>query len=141
MWDRRARVVEHHDGDSVVAILDQGFGDTKKIDVRLLGVYAPELKQVGGPETSQFVTDWLARQPLTEWPVVVTTARMKRSDREQTTLGRWVATVTSLDGSENLNLDVIQFVAEQGYGGGIGGVVRSFRLRSERRLLSRLLAA
>jgi len=123
MWDKRAFVSSVHDGDTLTATLDQGFGDLKEnMHIRLLGVYAPELTQTGGPETRQFVVDWLARYALpVRFPFVVTTARGPRSDREITTLERYVATVESLDHSHNLNVDVSAFVTAQGYPGGIGG--------------------
>jgi endonuclease YncB( thermonuclease family) len=123
MWDKRAFVTSVHDGDTLTATLDQGFGDLKEaMKIRLLGVFAPELTQPGGPETRQFVVDWLARYTLPQrFPFVVTTARGPRSDREITTLERYVAVVESLDHSHNLNLDVSAFVAAQGYGGGTGG--------------------
>lgn len=120
MWDRRAQVADIKDGDTIVAILDQGFGDTKQISVRMLGVFAPELKQPGGPECRQFVIDWIAKQGPLKWPFVVTTART-RTDHEVETFGRYVGTVTSLDGTDNLNLAVMSFVAANGYGGGTGG--------------------
>jgi len=122
MWDRRARVLSVHDGDTITAVLDQGFGDTKEIVVRMLGVYAPELSQAGGAETRAFVARWLDQTTLagTTYSHVVTTARTVRSDKEQTTLGRYVATVTNHDGSRNLNAEVMEFVAANGYGGGTG---------------------
>lgn len=122
MWDRRAEYLENHDGDTVRMVLDQGFDDTKTVAVRLLGVFAPELKQQGGPECRAFVEAWFQSRlsTSTRWGFVVTTARMKVADREQTTLSRYVGTVTSLDGTDNLNLDVMAFIVSNGYGGGIG---------------------
>lgn len=111
-----------HDGDTITAILDQGFGDTKEIQVRMLGVFAPELKQDGGAETQAFVARWIDETTLAGVPYshVVTTARTVRSDKEQTTLGRYVATVTSHDGSRNLNAEVTEFIASHGYPHGAG---------------------
>jgi endonuclease YncB( thermonuclease family) len=122
MWDKRAFVTSVHDGDTITVTLDQGFGDLKEaMHIRLLGVYAPELTQTGGPETRQFVVDWLAANTLpVRFPVVVTTARGPKSDREITTLERYVAVVESLDHSHNLNVDVQAFITAQGYPGGIG---------------------
>ena len=51
MWDRRARVLSVKDGDTLRVQLDQGFGDTKTLDLRLLGAFAPEHDEPGGPET------------------------------------------------------------------------------------------
>jgi hypothetical protein len=92
--------------------------------LRLAYVYAPELKDRGGPETRQFVVDWFAREKSTttsKWYFVATTIRMVRTDAEQRTFGRIVLMVTSLDGSRNLNMQVQEFVQRKGYGGGVGG--------------------
>ena len=121
MWDRRARLDRVVDGDTVAVELDQGMGDEKHIEVRLFGVYAPETHEVGGPETAAFVRDWFAALPAAAWPFVVTTMRMKTADREQMTFTRYVAMVTSLDGSRSLNADVADFVQTRDYPRGIGG--------------------
>lgn len=123
MWDRRARITNVHDGDTVAVILDQGFGDTKYIDLRLLGVFAPELKEHGGDETRMFVQNWLTlnNDGRYAWPFVVTTARKPKADTEQSTFGRYVGTITTLDGTENLNAAIIEFVAKNNYGKGVGG--------------------
>lgn len=124
MWDRRARYVSNHDGDTVTVVLDQGFNDTKTIDVRLFGVYAPELSEKGGTECRKFVTDWFVNEmssvSTTNWNVIVTTMRMKKADSEQMTFDRYVAVITSLDGSRNLNAAVEQFIIENSYPGGVG---------------------
>lgn len=120
MWDRRAEYLENHDGDTVRMNLDQGFGDTKLVDVRLMGVFAPELREPGGPECRAFVEAWFQSRLAGRWSFVVTTARMKVADREQKTLDRYVGTITSLDGTDNLNLEVMAFIVSKGYSGGIG---------------------
>lgn len=118
MWDKRAEVLSVHDGDTLTLKIDQGYGDEKTLEnARLLGVWAPELKEPGGPETRQFILDWLARYNNT---VVAISARTPRSDKDQSTLGRYVQVVTSPDGTENLNLAIMAFVSERGYGGGVG---------------------
>ena len=121
MWDKRAKVLSNHDGDTLTMSLDQGFGDSKEINVRLLGVFAPELKQVGGKETQQFVADWVSQNSLGyKWPFIVTTIRGPRSDKETATLGRFVGVVETIDHGCNLNTDVMAFVQKNGYMGGTG---------------------
>lgn len=119
MWDRRAQLVRVKDGDTVRVTLDQGFDDTKKIDVRVLGDWAPEMHEAGGPETQEFVEQWFSSLPLVEWPFIVTTTRMKTVDAEQRSFVRYVASITSPEG-KNLTYDVMQFIHDQGYGGGVG---------------------
>ena len=120
MWDKRAQVLSNHDGDTVTLILDQGFGDTKKINLRLDAVYAPELNQVGGPETREFVRAWCADRsmPLVTWPFVTITRMNRAVTAEQSTLGRYVGTV--MCGQESLNAAINAFLHERGYVGGIG---------------------
>jgi endonuclease YncB( thermonuclease family) len=123
MWDKRAALVRVKDGDTLVALLDQGFRDTKEVDVRLYGVFCPERGQDGYSECKQFTQAWIEHEEQmagTKWPFVVTTMRMKTVDREQTTLERYVATVTSLDGTRNLNLEVEAFRESKGYPPGAG---------------------
>jgi len=125
MHDRRVEVEfrDIHDGDTVVnVVIDQGFRDTKEMEIRLLGVWAPELSDPGGLETKAFVEGWVTKYatPGTRWNLVCLFARMKVKDAEQKTLDRYLGTITTLDGTRTLNADVIQFVASQGYGGGTG---------------------
>lgn len=121
MWDRRAEFLYNFDGDSIRMILDQGFYDTKEVEIRLLGVFAPELREPGGEECKQFVKSWFSQNYINKrWSYIVTTARMKNTDAEQRTFTRYVGTVTSLDGNRSLNQELIEFIQENGYGGGIG---------------------
>lgn len=121
MWDKRSRLVTVHDGDTVTMTLDQGFGATQTIKVRLLGVWAPELKDPGGKETKAFVDEWFnkfAGNTLSTWPWLVVTART--ADHEAQTFDRYVCTVSTLDGTQSLNTAVMDFIQRNGYGGGTG---------------------
>ena len=123
MWDKRALISSVHDGDTVIVSLDQGFGDLKEnMRIRLLGVFAPELSQVGGQECKNFVDSWINQYTTSRrFSFVVTTLRGPRSDKEITTLERYVATIETIDHSHNLNTEVQAFVVKSGYAGGIGG--------------------
>lgn len=121
MWDRRAKLISVHDGDTVRVVLDQGFYDTKEINVRLLNVFAPELKQAGGADVRDFVHSWFNQlTPYSGWNFIVTTTRLKTADKEDTSFDRYVGTITSLDGTRNLNMDVQAYVTVKGYPGGTG---------------------
>lgn len=117
MWDYRARVDRVVDGDTVDATLDLGFNINVHVSLRLLDTFAPEHDQPGGPETAAFVKAWLAKYPG-EWPLTVTTSRIKSDAHEQMSFDRYVALVTV--GFDSLNADVESFVKANGYGGGIG---------------------
>ena len=132
MWDRRADFLSNHDGDTVTMVLDQGFYDTKQINIRLANVWAPELKQAGGVETRNFVTHWFEDRFIKGvWSFVVVTYRTK-AGREIKTFDRYVADVLSVDGTSHLNSDVMKFIADMGYDGGVGSPEKQARVRTSR---------
>jgi hypothetical protein len=102
-------------------MLDQGFGDTKTIDLRLFNTFAPEHDQAGGPETRAFVDEWLNRNDPDgdEWPFVVAVNRVRADTHEVMTLGRYVGVLRDAQGG-SLNDAVNAFVSAHGYGHGIG---------------------
>lgn len=55
MYDYQATVLEWHDGDTVKLRIDEGFGNSITCWVRVIGAYAPELKEPGGPEAKAYV--------------------------------------------------------------------------------------
>jgi len=126
-WDR-ARVPDDlanpvHDGDTLRLELDRGFDDRSMRDLRLYGVWAPELSQPGGQNTRTFVLRWLdERGAMTGpgWPLAVDTLRVRDNSHEQQTLARYLGIVWSADRAHCLNDDITAYVAEQGYGGGTG---------------------
>jgi hypothetical protein len=122
MWDRRAKVLKVKDGDTLKVVIDQGFGDAKTLDLRLLDTWAPEKAECGGGETREFVETWLNEHDPDgdEWPFVVTVERNRAGTREVVTFGRYVGTLTALNGYSILNEDVNAFVASRGFGHGIG---------------------
>lgn len=112
MWDKRAEYLSNNDANSVKMVLDQGFGDTKLVNIRLVGIYAPELSQPGGPECQKFVKDWFtSNNPTgTRWGFIVTTSRVNSQN---------VAFITAMDHSSNLNAELADFMHEKGYKAGV----------------------
>lgn len=129
MHDKRARYVQHNDGDSVTMTLDQDFWDTKTINIRLANVWAPEMKdEDGGADVYMFVYHWMTRHitaaaDKTTWPFLVVTHKT-RTDKEKMSLGRYVADVMTIDGKHHLNSDVMKYIVERGFTGGIGSIAR-----------------
>ncbi|MFF4706939.1 hypothetical protein [Streptomyces sp. NPDC001297] len=121
MWERRAHVKEVKDGDTLRVIIDQGFGDTKTLDLRLYDTWAPEKSEPGGSETRGFVAEWLNQNDPdgVDWPYVVTFKRVRADTHEVVTLGRYVGQLTNPQG-DSLNAAVNAFVASHGYSQGIG---------------------
>jgi len=111
MWDKRAEYLGNRDGNNVKLVLDQGFGDTKLVDIRLLGVYAPELSEKGGPECKEFVAKWFEAHDTdtTRWRFIVTTSSLKDTDR-------YVGIITDIGIESNLNAELTEFIHANGYG-------------------------
>lgn len=124
VWDRRARVVEVLDGDTVVCLLDQGFGTTITVSVRLEDTWAPEKHETGGVETRAYAAAWLATAAKlpgarADWPIVVETVRLRSDNSEAMSFARYIGRITRTDGRA-LGADVSAFVRAAGYGGGTG---------------------
>lgn len=108
MWDKRAEHLKTIDGNSVKLVLDQGFGDTKLVTVRLLGIYSQELNQPGGPECKKFVDEWFDKHGSSDrWSFVVTTSQLPS--------GEIVALITDIMNSSNLNAELAEFIQVNGY--------------------------
>lgn len=123
MWDNRSSYVSNHDGDTITYLSDMGRRIFNQEDIRLLGVWAPELKDKGGIEVRNFVKDWHEmRKGNRRWPFLVTTVLVwPGTDKAEAkkTLDRYVATVLCIETNESLNLAVIEFVRKNGYGSGV----------------------
>lgn len=118
LW--RCKVLEVHDADTIKVLVDRGMDDQSVRWIRLLSTFAPELSQVGGPESRAFAAEWVAQHgDGTDWPFLLTTYRTPRSDADVTTLSRYVGTITAASGA-SLNADVQAYVTAQGYPGGAG---------------------
>lgn len=125
MWDTRSAYLSNHDGDTVTYASDLGRRIRHQADIRLLGVFAPELTQPGGPECRDFVRAWhVDRVRGRRWPFLVVTSLVWAGDPDRAeakkTLDRYVATVTCIETNEVLNLAVQDFVTRNGFGGGVG---------------------
>lgn len=122
MWDRRAEYVSNHDGDTVTVVLDQGFYDTKQVNLRLANVWAPELAQIGGREVKKYVNTWFLDRVYStkgQWQFIVVTYKTS-TEHELKTFDRYVADVMTKDGKDHLNSDVMKFIVDSGYPGGTG---------------------
>lgn len=96
------------DGDTLELNVDLGFKISTRIRARLLGVDTPEIYGVKkesveyqkGMEAFQFTKDWFAT-------LGSETFLVKTEKDKQEKYGRWLATITSLDGSKILNEDLL----------------------------------
>lgn len=108
-----------HDGDTLYTETDQGDWYRKVRDCRLYQVFAPELKQPGGPESRQFVVDWIQKWNVGKWPFWVDTLQTPRGI-DILTFNRFVTVIWNADRTAQLNAEVQAFVKANGYPGGTG---------------------
>lgn len=100
-YQYRARAVSNHDGDSVSLIVDLGFQVSVAIQVRVLGINAPELATPQGPAARDFVAGWLAAAGPGPWPLVIASQKGLRPIDPDKFGGRWDATIwRTSDGTE-----------------------------------------
>lgn len=114
MWEYRARLVRVVDGDTIVALMDTGFGGRQEEHLRLEGVSAPELGQPGGQEARQFAIEWAASASVRSWPLLIRTQPNSNIEpTERRTLTRYLAKVLYINSSfPSLNSMLRVYLAE-----------------------------
>jgi hypothetical protein len=108
LWTYRAALLEVTDGDTLRVLLDTGFHGRQQEDLRLVDVWAPELRDEGGPEAQQFVTAWMGSLvPTLRWPLLVATSPNTNPEpEERRTFTRYVADVWDVNQTRHLNADL-----------------------------------
>jgi endonuclease YncB( thermonuclease family) len=125
-WTFPANLVDVHDGDTITVEADLGFSINLRVHVRLLDVYAPELKELpdaatgnpGGAATRQYVVDWMATRQQTAtapYPLAMTTTKLPETPD---TFTRYVANIVDTAG-QSLNDAVRTFLGGKQYGSGV----------------------
>jgi hypothetical protein len=115
LWEYRARLVAMHDADTGAFLLDVGLGIRAEVDLRLVGVRAPELSQDGGQESLAYANEWMSHLSSDcKWPLLVRTERTtSREPDERRSFTRYLADVHDITpGGRHLNADVNAFLAE-----------------------------
>lgn len=99
LWHYRASLVRVIDGDTVVLLVDTGFGGRHEVAIRVAGIDAPELPSVDGIAATVALRRIVARG-TGAWPVLVTTQRL-RSGSEVMSFARYVGSlaIVEADGS------------------------------------------
>ena len=99
LWTYVAHIERVVDGDTLIAVIDCGFGhETAPLRLRLRGIDTPELRFKAGARARDYVIEVLSE---VEFAVVTT--------RKTDTYGRWLADITYLPGEADP-----QLVLEQG---------------------------
>lgn len=112
-------IVDVHDGDTLTVHLDLGVDECHTIRLRLLGVFATELRTPGGSAARDFVTNWFATHA---GALTVYTAKTAKG-HEASTLGRWVGDVHHDLSGDSLCLAAMAWLAEHpASAGGTGAV-------------------
>lgn len=113
MWDYRADLLRVIDGDTIVVLLDQGFHGRREEELRLVGVYAPELREPGGKECKEFVITWMSTYCSDiAWPLLITTVKNTNIEPgERRSFTRYLANIRTINQSRNLNEDIIAFLS------------------------------
>lgn len=117
------------DGDTVLMLLDQGLNGRAEEPLRLIGVFAPERRQHGGPEAAMFVNmvfeevEERFKAAKRRWPFEVITKSVhgQYEVSEGRTFIRFVAHVYARDTGEYLNKTISDFLdSHPEWGGGTG---------------------
>lgn len=109
-----------HDGDTIWLETDQGDWDRKVRACRFYEVFAPELKDPGGPETREQVVKWIKKHAVGKWPLWVDTVQTT-TGLDAMTFNRFVTIIWNKDRTSQLNAEISAFVLANGYGRGTGG--------------------
>jgi len=89
MYEYNAIILRVVDGDTVHAQVDLGLETYRRIKLRLLNVYAPELREPGGPEARDYL------RALVDGKSVVVRTEKDRTEK----YGRYLCTIL-LDGQD-----------------------------------------
>jgi hypothetical protein len=114
MWTYRASLLEILDGDTLRLLVDTGFYARHRIDLRLLDVSAPELRDPGGPETRDFVQAWYYQLNLDlEWPMLIHTQTTKLIEpSEKQSFTRYIGDIHNITNGDHLNAQVRHHLAQ-----------------------------
>jgi hypothetical protein len=121
VWEYRASVLTVLDGDTLRLHVDLGFYARHQVDLRLSGVQAPEMNQLGGTETKQFVENWCATLSPLKWPISISTSVTSSIEPlEKLTFTRYIGFLYKIDTRESLNASINLFLASHPeWGGGM----------------------
>lgn len=92
LWHYRARCIRVIDGDTVVVLVDTGFGSRHEVTLRVAGIDAPEIDTPEGLAAADALARIVARGGGGEWPLRVRTSRL-RSGREAMSFSRYVGSL------------------------------------------------
>lgn len=106
-YEYRCSLVRVTDGDTLVVTIDLGFRLTATMPIRLLGLNAPEKNTTVGKQVKAWVAQWFLDNP----DISVVTLK----DPEK--YGRWLGTITRLDGGLSLNDQLLELGYAKPYDG------------------------
>lgn len=89
-WVRTAMYERTVDGDTVWALVSLGYDVHTRHSIRLAGVNAPALSELGGPEAHAFTVDWFTEN--------VPDGAFTLVSRKEEKYGRYLGTVIAPNG-------------------------------------------
>lgn len=116
MWEYRAQLVEVIDGDTVRLLADTGFYARHQIDLRLLDVNAPELRDPGGQESSEWVQLWFETRLSygLNWPLLIRTQTTRVTEpTEKQTFTRYIGDIYDITNGDHLNAQLRHWLGTQ----------------------------
>jgi micrococcal nuclease len=112
MYEYRATLVRLIDADTFRMDIDLGMYVHNMANVRLVGVYAPELSTPEGKMARDTVAEWWGGSIDPTDPVIL------RTEKDRKSFDRWLGTLYLHD--ENLNLAIVDRLTAAGLVGGSG---------------------
>ncbi len=115
----RASLVSCHDADTQTYVLDLGFNVRVRVNIRVLGINAPELATSEGKVAQQAALSWLMAAGAAEWPFVIASQKAATPIGPDKFGGRWLAQVWRQSDGQELGAALIaagQAVAWSGTG-------------------------
>lgn len=107
-WTFPAKFRRVIDGDTIEMVIDLGFYIEHRIRVRVLDLYAPEVRGEERPQglaAKALAEQWFAESDQdSEWPFFVTTAKGR-------SFNRWVGSIERADTEE----DFCEFMTQGGF--------------------------
>ncbi len=103
----RARLALVHDGDTIFLQIDLGFEVGVRVDVRVLGINAPELATPAGKVAQQAALAWLMGAASGDWPLVIASYKTDRPIGPDKYGGRWDALIYRVSDGQELGAALI----------------------------------
>lgn len=111
LWHYRAKPVRVIDGDTLILLVDTGFGSRHEATIRLAGIDAPELISEEGKRAKEALIEMI--DSSAEWGLRVTTKKL-RTGTDAMSFARYLGDVQVVADSGD-GFDVAEAMVEAGH--------------------------